>query len=956
MAEKVAKPAGGNWNTAGTWEPEGVPTASDDVFLKSTSGSVTLNAAAVCRSINLTGYTGTLTHNAFDLTLGTSTEPPSGKALVFPASGWTYTLTSVTNSRIVLGGSFTTSAQTVDLGGKTIGNLQIGGASATSFKLLSGYVQGATSSTTISRGTFDFNGQTCTIGIFSSVNSNVREVKFGAATLTILGNWECTTTSLTVAANTATATMSGAAVKFEGGSADWNGLTLKMTGSGAATLTLTGKLGAFTRTGTAVKTDTLVVTSSFTITGKGTFTGNSLTNRILVASPTAGTQVTITAKESAPENVDFMDIKGAGEAAWSGTSVGNALGNEGITFTTPVTRFAKAAGLWSATTTWSATSGGAAGASVPLCHDTVKMDGNAGTGTYTIDMPRACAELKMESFARTLNATVGHSIYGSAIYSAGATISAGASGRTYRGRGTHVVTSAGKSGTAMTFIAPGGTYTLEDDLNTSSNNLEVQMGTFNANGHNVTISSFQCNTAFTRTVKMGSGKWTLTANPTVWFTTTPTGLTLEPETATIELSDTTANAKAFRAGPGQVFAKMVIPAAGTGAISLSGAGPYTIKTLEVLGGPKTITLLAAETFIFETLVLTSGEGKLITINSSISGTAAHIKVLTGKLSFDFLSIKDSTAEGGAEFFAGTHSENVSNNTGWVFSAPGKLIELALEDSQGVTEERASSPRKPLADGQPLADARASTAAKPLADGQVSSDARVSALAKLLTASQSLSDSRFSAAGKASGDAQAISDSLAKQPKIAEADSILVSDAMLRAFGLTRTEIVGLAELLAISDALNLTLTDAVSTAEGAGKKVSTGRADHQAVVEGMARAVGLERPEAISFVEQVAKHFETARADAAVVTDSMLKFVGLERSDVEELADELARSWHAALRLEDTVTTADFLETALLAVNRAILILLSDAPKVQVQVSDVAAVTVVVVDAPALAVSVGDSV
>jgi hypothetical protein len=36
---------------------------------------------------------------------------------------------------------------------------------------------------------------------------------------------------------------------------------------------------------------------------------------------------------------------------------------------------------------------------------------------------------------------------------------------------------------------------------------------------------------------------------------------------------------------------------------------------------------------------------------------------------DYLSIKDSNATGGAAWYAGTHSTNVSNNLGWTFTAP-----------------------------------------------------------------------------------------------------------------------------------------------------------------------------------------------------------------------------------------------------------------------------------------------
>lgn len=47
MTLLTAVSGGGNWSSAATWSPAQVPTAADDVVLASTSGNVTINAAAV---------------------------------------------------------------------------------------------------------------------------------------------------------------------------------------------------------------------------------------------------------------------------------------------------------------------------------------------------------------------------------------------------------------------------------------------------------------------------------------------------------------------------------------------------------------------------------------------------------------------------------------------------------------------------------------------------------------------------------------------------------------------------------------------------------------------------------------------------------------------------------------------------------------------------------------------
>lgn len=64
MATRTIANGGGNWNTNGTWVENAVPTSSDDVVATATSGNLTIDDTATCKSINLTNYVGTLTHVA----------------------------------------------------------------------------------------------------------------------------------------------------------------------------------------------------------------------------------------------------------------------------------------------------------------------------------------------------------------------------------------------------------------------------------------------------------------------------------------------------------------------------------------------------------------------------------------------------------------------------------------------------------------------------------------------------------------------------------------------------------------------------------------------------------------------------------------------------------------------------------------------------------------------------
>jgi hypothetical protein len=58
---------------------------------------------------------------------------------------------------------------------------------------------------------------------------------------------------------------------------------------------------------------------------------------------------------------------------------------------------------------------------------------------------------------------------------------------------------------------------------------------------------------------------------------------------------------------------------------------------------------------------------LMYINSTTSGTSATITKSSSTVYGSALSIKDSNATGGATWYAGPTSLNVSNNTGWIFN-------------------------------------------------------------------------------------------------------------------------------------------------------------------------------------------------------------------------------------------------------------------------------------------------
>lgn len=690
MASITAAAGGGNWTAGATWVGGVAPTAADDALLTVASGNVTIDTGAVCRSLDCNGYTGVLTHNAaVQLIIGDGTAGAGSRALRLVA-GMTYTLNSATTSSFVFSSTSAT-VQTITTAGKTLGNLLINGVGG-SYQLADSLLLGATATFTMTNGTIDTNNQAVSMGLFVSNGSTTRVFTFGSSAITVTGTgavWNVRFTGLTVTANTAVVTMTGsAAVMTHTSSAgSYNGMSVVMSGSGIAeTGSIPFTLANFTRTGTAIATDALRINGTLTVTGIATFTGNSLTNRLLVQSLTIGTPLTLALAGATMTNtnVDFQDIIVTGSPTQNTTSVGNALGNTGITFTTPVTRYGVVAGNFSSTATWSATSGGAGGATVPLCHDTVNLDASSAAGTYTIDMVRLCADLNCTGFTRTLSTSlIGAAdvvrIYGSVTWASGMTF-VGQGNTRLVGRSTHTITSSGKTwpftAGRTAFIGDGaatGSYTLQDAMTVSGSSSAAGIGhlsgTFDANGFSVTAPRFSSNTTATRTLTLGSGTWTLngTTQSDPWTVST-SGLTFSGASATIVMG-TSATNRTF-AGGGLTYGTLTYTVAGsTGKLTLTGSNTFTTINFSDASNVRTLEFTAATTTSVTTFNVNGTAGLLMTIASATAANHTLSKA-SGTVSCDYLSISRSTATGGASWFAGANSTDGGNNTGWIFTAPG----------------------------------------------------------------------------------------------------------------------------------------------------------------------------------------------------------------------------------------------------------------------------------------------
>lgn len=499
----------------------------------------------------------------------------------------------------------------------------------------------------------------------------------GANTITVntATGWSfASVTNLTVTANTATVTLTSNTGTFNSGAVNWNGLTVTTSGANTPTITAAGAftVANLTYNGTAVITSTLTISGPFTVTGALTFNGSSLTNRALVQSSSFGTARTITLTGATVHNtnVDIRDMTFAGSPTVGTTSsVGNALGNTGVTFTAPVTRFGVAAGNFSSTAVWAATSGGAGGQTVPICHDTIVLDAASAAGTYTQNRARPCADMTCTGFTRTLAVSVAWDIYGSLTLASGMTLS-GTNAMGTRGRSAHTITTDTKT-VPWAIAISAGTYTFADNYTTDRDAGAAiavnQMGVLNDGGRTVNLTAANSGVTFGSALAgcaaVLTGTWNLssTAAATPWAVSA--GCTMTTSGVTIVIAAVSASTRQLDLGAFTYGTITYTLAGSTGTLVITGAATIGTLNFSDVTNARTVTLPTTSGITIGTLWNVNGTvGKLMTVTGDVTKT-------TGLVISDFLSLTNSDAAGGARFYAGANSTNGGSNTGWIFTAP-----------------------------------------------------------------------------------------------------------------------------------------------------------------------------------------------------------------------------------------------------------------------------------------------
>jgi len=336
-------------------------------------------------------------------------------------------------------------------------------------------------------------------------------------------------------------------------------------------------------------------------------------------------------------------------------------------------------GNYNSTTNWSATSGGASGASVPSTGDNVFFNASSGVGTATINVASNCSNLNLTGFTGTLSFTNTLSTNGTIVnLGTGGYTQAGVSGLIIQTSCT--MTSGGVTWSRLLTINSSPTLTLADNW-TVTGNITINSGaipTLNNNtlniGGNFTMASANWCTGTTIFNFNGTGTWssnsggflrnnvtintpsgTLTISGTVGYqsgtltytagTVITTGSTLNTQgTITLNTNGITWNNINTASGtPITLGSNLTLTGTlslGNGTTSFTLGGFSLISTnanLTMLGTNATFTMPANQTF--KTLTITGSSASInantltitenLTINNALSGTTSIIYGGTG---------------------------------------------------------------------------------------------------------------------------------------------------------------------------------------------------------------------------------------------------------------------------------------------------------------------------------------
>jgi hypothetical protein len=543
----------------------------------------------------------------------------------------------------------------------------------------------------LTQGTFNANNFNVTVFKVDTQGTQTKTLTMGSGLWTLTGNntnvWDVRFTNrntFTFNKNTANILLSDnstTARTFWGNGYYYNKLTI-----GGATGTSTTTIDGDNQFTELASTKTVAHTIAFgtrtqtfgawTVTGTAgnvvTLTGTG-TNHILAGSATTG--------------IDYLAM---GSIGFATTSPGEfyAGANSTGTAVAPVYRTAKPAdstrywvggtGNWSDTARWSASSGGASGASIPRSHDNVVFDSASNATAYTATVNAVTGGIRCNTLTIAGPASGNLTLAGSvAIDGIHGNVTLPATGltRTYTGNITLSGSTTGKTFTTNGVVNSsqlningfGCEWSLGSALNNTGRNIFIRAGTFNTANYNFTCADFFAIGVSEKTINLGSSTITV---ENIWNFSDVTlpNLTFNAGTSQLNLSN---NFAPMQSNGGQTYYNVTFTS--TGLVTPLIQGSNTFNNLTIAGrtsaGVASLSINANQT-INGTLTLSTGTNA--TCRTFVcSDTVGTIRTLTCNAiaSLQDIDFRDITIAGAAAPVSGTRLGDCGGNLGITFPAP-----------------------------------------------------------------------------------------------------------------------------------------------------------------------------------------------------------------------------------------------------------------------------------------------
>jgi hypothetical protein len=702
-----------NWSlTSGGSGGAGVPTAADDVIFNSasnaTSYTISSSGSPACFNVNASGpASGTVTFPiVFPDLYGSCTLSATG---IDPISYFTmrpaYPATLTSNGTYIVNFS-------------NVGTAIVSLGSA--LTISSGYGQSNTGAG------LDTKGYNVTVSQYVQIDSGTI-LTLNGSTFTLTDNSSSVgfnvNSGATINAGSSTLNIGG----FGGngpfpiylGGKTWYNVVLNYSNSSNITFNIldtgTNTFNTFTYNGAsaAPSFNQLVLSGNITCTTLNLNNGSAAaTNRLFVRSDTIVTSRSIAGASSylTPNYCDFRDISATNtNFTFNNATVGNCGGNGGaLTFVAGKTVYwnGLTGGSWT-DNEWATSSGGSvAAANFPLAQDTAILDNTGLNVGQVINIEYVnIGSINASGLTKAITLNYGitntSSFVGNLSLSSSVTLT-GSTGAIiiFYGPAAQTISASGATISNICFSIYNSLKLLSALTTTTSywNSFAHYVGTLDLNGYTLTTPFFYSSGTGTRAIALNSGSMTVTGlDYSTYYAfdcSTTTNLTV---TGTATISMTNGSTKTFQGGS-KSWGNLVQGGAGT--MIVTGSNIFTNISNSVQ--PTTISFTADTTQTVTSFGVKGTAGNLMTLNSTTPGTRFTISQASGKNILSYLSIQDSNVTGGAKFFAGTTSTNVSNNLGWIFANPANPLSI---NSAGIlsTPNVFDETQTLSSDGKPVAE-------------------------------------------------------------------------------------------------------------------------------------------------------------------------------------------------------------------------------------------------------------